>query len=122
MNRFNLLDSKVKIQKLKVVNDVLKALSFKDNDNAFTDVAIELDDFEKLTKKAIKKCDLFNNVSTLALFEMTKGATKKLSTNKAILGFLNRVLSNYAVKIQSKRFGKDKKKLSYSVKQIDLLQ
>jgi hypothetical protein len=117
---------KVKLQKLKVVNETLQSLNFKNSKNEFTKNVIEGEQFNELVQKTMLKSALFKDVSTLALFEMNKNATKKITSNKAFLGFINKILANYAVKIQSvQESEKDEngnKINKYSIKQIKLLE
>ena len=116
---------KVKLQKLKIVNETLQSLNFKNSKNEFTKKVIGAEQFNELVDKTMLKSALFTDVSTLALFEMNKNATKKIKSNKAFLGFINKILANYSIKIQSVQESekdKDGNKINkYSIKQIKFL-
>jgi hypothetical protein len=111
--RGNDMDVKVRNKKMKHINEMLRMLEFKDDEDKFiADKRVEGEDFIKLTAKALKKCALFTDKTVHALFDMEKKAP---ATNKAFLGYANSFLDNYGVKIQSQKYGKDKKKLRYCI-------
>lgn len=108
------IDLKKKTRQLFIVNQLLQLLKFKDKDNEFTKITLELDEFNKLKTKVMKKSELFTDPSALTLFNMAKG---KIITNKAFLGFCNSILKNYGIKINSHSYGKGMKKVQYKIKQ-----
>lgn len=116
---------KVKQQKLKIVNELLQHLKLKNDKNEFVSVPVENNEWETLVEKSHKKCTIFNDPSVLPLFDMSKGALKKITSNKSYLGFLNSILKNYSVKIvlnRSNKKDKDGNKINYySTEQIQLL-
>lgn len=110
------IDLKIKIQKLKIVNELLQMLGFKftgkENpkedwmiENDITGVRIHKDDWFKRTELAKKKSKLFNDKTVLALFGRKKTA---ITSNKSLLGFVNTILKNYGMKIASIKVGQDK--------------
>lgn len=101
------LPMKIKQQKLKIINEVLQLLTFKNSKNEFTNKVIEKEDWEKLVLKVKQKSTIFNDNSFCALFNIEKIATQKIATNKAFLGFLNTLLANYGVNIKTKAYGKN---------------
>lgn len=117
------IDLKIKLQKLKIVNDLLQTLTFKDENNEFTKNEIECDKWEAITEKAQVKSKLFTDKTVTALFEMKKTA---ITTNKKFLGFVNSILNNYGCKIVNIRSNKkdsDGNKISkYCLQQLDLME
>lgn len=85
-------------EKINIITDLINGLGFNDlNDNKL----IKKDDFEKNKNENIKKNILFTNQEySLPLFNMKK---RKILTNKAFLGFINTIFSNYGIKIAIKR-------------------
>jgi hypothetical protein len=80
------------------------------------DVTVGNKEFVKLQTKA-KKCKLFTDKNVLLLFGFKKRAA---DSSKSFLGFINSVLSNYGVKIASKRTRCNEKRCqSYAIVQED---
>jgi hypothetical protein len=98
------VDIVIKKQKLKIVNNLLENLSFKTKSGEFTGAVFNSEDFEDHQSDAIENCKLFTDKATLTLFGKSK---TKLDTTKAFLGFVNKILENYGVRIQSHRQGKE---------------
>ena len=115
------LPMKIRQQKLKLINEVLQTLTFKNSKNEFTNNVIEKEDWEKLVLKTKTKSTIFNDISVLALFEVNKSATQKIATNKAFLGFLNSLLANYGVSIKTKAYGKNMIKSQTFIEQTKIL-
>ena len=83
-------------KKVDIINDLIHKLGFK----LFDDKYISRQDFEKNIEDIIKTNELFINpkLATI-LFNSSK---VNIKTNKQFLGFVNTVLENYKLKIQSK--------------------
>jgi hypothetical protein len=103
------IDVRIKIKKLQHVNEMLKLLGFKDDDNEFTGKCVTKEAFSKLEKKVKTKSKLFVDKNVQLLFGLKK---KTINSTKGFLGLMNSILANYGVKIDHKRT-KINSKLSY---------
>lgn len=104
------IDVKIKIKKLKYVNELLQLFKFKDDNNEFTGNMLSQDQLSELQGKITKKSKLFTDKNVQLLFGLKK---KTIETSKSFLGFVNSIFNNYGVKIDRKRI-KVKSKLSYN--------
>jgi hypothetical protein len=112
---------KIKLQKLKLTNELLQVLTFKNDTNEFTNKMIDKTEWDTILEKARVKAILFTDKTALPLFDLTKNAIQKLTTNKAVLGFLNRIFKNYGIQIKTIQKGKNKTS-NYFIHQLDLFQ
>lgn len=104
------IDLIVKKQKLDTVNELLKELKFKDENNNFNHITHTKDDFEKAKDNAIKKCKLFNDTKILILFGLNK---KIFASNKSFMGFTNSILKEYGIELKIKRETERKDKKTF---------
>ena len=96
IKNYNDNQTKENIKKVDIINDLINKLGFKLFDNK----TISRDDFEKNIDEIIKTNELFINPKLAnILFNSSK---VNIKTNKQFLGFVNTVLENYKLKIQSK--------------------
>jgi len=75
-------------------------MDFKNESNEFTNKIHSKEDFEKLRNNCIIKYCLFNDGKTLTLFGLPK---KILNSDKSFLGFVNSLLKEYGLIIQSSK-------------------
>ena len=96
IKNYNDNQTKENIKKVDIINDLINKLGFKLFDNK----TISRDKFEKNIDEIIKTNELFINPKLAnILFNSSK---VNIKTNKQFLGFVNTVLENYKLKIQSK--------------------
>ena len=82
-------------------------------DNIFNNLEIHQDTFNENIKNVLENSSLFNNSNEIKQpFSMSKNKTDLLST-KAILGYLNSLLSNYLIKISTIQKTENNKKVNY---------
>jgi hypothetical protein len=101
------LDHKLKEEKLKTIQKLLDLLGF---DNVDTPTVINKDDFNKNKDSCIKKSNIFISKDTQILFKLNK---KAITSMKSFLGFINTILGEYGIKVNSKSYGKNKIKSDY---------
>ena len=111
------VETKIKNQKLKIVNELLKILKLKNENNEFNTGHLEKEEWELLTQKAISKSTYFNDKTIPALFEMKK---QPITTNKKFLGVINSILQNYGFKIYCCQYGNNKSKAKITINEINL--
>lgn len=96
IKNYNDNQTKENIKKVEIINDLINKLGFKLFDNKY----ISRKKFEMNIEEIIKTNELFINPKLAnILFNSSK---VNIKTNKQFLGFVNTVLENYKLKIQSK--------------------
>jgi len=92
------------IEKVNVVKNVICDLGY---DISNINLMLKREDFEKNTKNIIKKNRLFIDENVCKLFDFHKTEIKGINTkmeknNKSFMGFINKLLKSYGIKIKSK--------------------
>jgi hypothetical protein len=89
---------KTELRKTLIINSFISGLGFT---NIFDNRQIDEIEYNKNIKILLDENDIFNDTNDIkSLFNMSKVKTD-LRTNKAVLGYINTILSNYFIKIKT---------------------
>lgn len=108
-------------RKTLLINSFISGLGFS---NIFDERKLDENEYNINIKNLLDDNDIFNNSNDVkSLFNMSKVKTD-LRTNKAVLGYINSILSNYFIKISSVRNRNNKGELTnyYFIEHLNNIQ
>lgn len=106
-NHYHDMTIKKTIIKVNKIRELIIKLGFN---NIYSDIILPKNIFDKNIKKNCKKLEIFNNINdTKLLFEIDhRTSSKPFESDKSRLAYLNVLLHQYSVKIESNRKGHNK--------------